>query len=283
MSGSLDGVQQRVRSNGAGWKDKLGRVGLAGRGVLYAIIALLALQVAVGSSDQQASSEGAFAWIAVQPLGKFLLIAMTVALFALAAWRFLDAAVGDPVEGDDATDRVRFLAKGVVYLAVAAGAASVTISNWGGSTGGSGGASPGGSGGGDGETQEKAAAVVLDWPLGQWIVGAAGLAVIGYAIYMFKHHALDASFEKRLDRSSRYVKKFGQIGYGARSIGWAVVGYLTVRAAVTYNPDEAGGLSAALQELADSTGGPLLLGAVALGLFGFAAFCLAEAKFRRAA
>lgn len=275
MSDTLGDVQQKVRSDGSGWKDTLGRVGLAGRGVLYAIIALLALQLALGSPDEQTSSQGAFAWIAERPLGKVFLVVMTLALFALAAWRFLDAAVGDPVDGDEATDRVRFLAKGVVYLALAIGSASVTISNWGGSAG--------GSGGGDGKSQKMATAVVLDWPMGQWIVGVAGLAVIGYAIYMFKHHAIDASFEKRLDTSSEAVRRFGQIGYGARSVVWALVGYLTVRAAVTYNPDEAGGLSAALQELAAATGGRLLLGVVALGLFGFGAFCLAEAKYRRAA
>ena len=275
MSGTVSEVQQKVRSDGSGWKDSLGRVGLAGRGVLYAIIALLALQLALGSPDEQASSQGAFAWIAQQPFGKVLLVALTASLFALAAWRFLDAAVGDPVEGDEASDRVRFLAKGGVYLALAIAAASVTISTWSGS--------PGTSSGSDGESEKKATAMVLDWPMGQWIVGAAGLAVIGYALYMFKHHAIDASFEKRLDTSATWVERFGRIGYGARSIVWAVVGYLTVRAAVTYDPNEAGGLSAALQELAASTAGPILLGAVALGLFGFAAFCLAEAKFRRAA
>ena len=275
MSDTLGEVQQKVRSDGAGWKDTLGRVGLTGRGVLYAVIALLALQLAFGSPDEQASSQGAFAWIAQQPFGKVLLVALTASLFALAAWRFLDAAVGDPVEGDEASDRVRFLAKGGVYLALAIAAASVTISTWSGS--------PGASSGGDGESEKKATAMVLDWPMGQWIVGAAGLAVIGYALYMFKHHAIDASFEKRLDTSATWVERFGRIGYGARSVVWAVVGYLTVRAAVTYDPNEAGGLSAALQELAVSTAGPVLLGAVALGLFGFAAFCLAEAKFRRAA
>ncbi len=275
MSDTLDKVQHKVRSDGSEWKDNLGRIGLAGRGVLYGIIALLALQLAFGSPDEQASSQGAFAWIGEQPLGKVFLVLMTLALFALAAWRFLDAAVGDPVEGDEATDRVRFFAKGVVYLALAVGSASVTISNWGGSSG--------GSGGGDGESQKTATAIVLNWPMGQWIVGAAGLGLIGYAVYMFKHHAIDASFEKRLATSSDAVRKFGQAGYGARSVVWAIVGYLTVRAAVTYNPDEAGGLSAALQELAASTGGRVLLGAVALGLLGFAAFCVAEAKYRHAA
>jgi hypothetical protein len=268
---------QQARVEVADWKDTLGRVGLVGRGVLYAIIGLLALQLAFGSPDQEASPQGALQWVAEQPFGKFLLVAMTVMLFALAAWRFLDAALGDPVEGDEASDRLRFLAKAAFYLTVAVAALAATISSWGGD------AEQAGGGSGSGESQKQAAGVVLDWPMGQWIVGIAGLCVIGYAVYMFKRHAVDATFMERLSTSSDAVERFGRLGYAARSVVWAVIGVLFVQAAVTYNPDEAGGLSTALQELAGTSWGPWLLTAVAAGLFAFGAFCLAEAKYRRAA
>jgi hypothetical protein len=100
---------------------------------------------------------------------------------------------------------------------------------------------------------------------------------------MFKRHAVDATFMERLSTSSDAVERFGRLGYAARSVVWAVIGVLFVQAAVTYNPDEAGGLSTALQELAGTSWGPWLLTAVAAGLFAFGAFCLAEAKYRRAA
>lgn len=271
----VDAAKQKVRADGSDWKDTLGRVGLVGRGVVYAVVGLLALQLALGRPDQQASTNGAFAWIATRPFGKFLLIALTLSLFALAAWRFLDAAVGDPVDGDEPTDRLRFLAKGAVYLALAIGALSVTIANWGGSSD--------GSGGGDGESQRKATAVVLDWPMGQWIVAGVGLGVIGYSLFMCKHHVVDASFMRRLSIDSAGIRRFGRLGYAARSVVWALVGVLLIRSAVTYDPKQAGGLSAALQELAGSGPGAVLLVAVALGLFAFGAFCVAEARYRRAA
>ncbi|MFN7149730.1 MAG: DUF1206 domain-containing protein [Microthrixaceae bacterium] len=273
MNDTVQRAQQMTAAHGTQWKDRLGRIGLAGRGVLYAIVGLLALQLAFGSADEEASTDGAMAWIAERPFGKFLLVALTVSLFALAAWRFLDAAVGDPVEGDEASDRVRFAAKGVVYLALAVAALSTTAASWNASSSSSGG----------GETEQRAADTVLDWPMGQWLVALGGLALIGYAVYMFKRHVLDATFMERLDSGSDAVERLGRAGYAARSVVWAVIGVLLIQAAMTYDPEQAGGLSSALQELAAASWGRLLLIAVAAGLFAFGAFCVAEARFRRAA
>ena len=217
------------------------------------------------------------AWIATQPFGKFLLVVLTAALSSLALWRFLDAAFGDPVEGDDASDRARFAAKGAVYAGFAIASLSTTVTNWGGSPTGA------DAGSGDGQSQKEATAFVLSWPMGRWIVAAVGLGVIGYAAYMFKHHVIDQKFMNRLSTELTSVRRLGRIGYGARSAVWAVVGVLLIQAAITYDPTKAGGLSAALQRLAQTTGGPWLLALVAVGLFGFGAFCITEAKYRRAA
>ncbi len=259
----------------AGWKDALGRAGLVGKGVLYATIALLALQLALGSPEGDTSSRGAIAWIAGRPFGQFLLVLLTGSLFALAAWRAADVVVGDPVEGDEAKDRVRFAGQAVIYLALAVASLKMTIAAWGG---------PAPSGGsGDGEAQRRATGVVLDWPGGRWIVAAVGLAVIGYAAVTFWHHAVESRFTKRLSTDSGPIVRMGQVGYGARSVVFAVVGLLLLQAAITYDPNEAGGLSAALQELAGTAWGPWLLGALAVGLFAFGAFCVAEAATRTAA
>jgi hypothetical protein len=256
-------------------KDTLGRVGLAGKGVLYGVIGLLALQLAIGSPDEEASPQGALQWIGDQPLGKFLLVALTASLFALAAWRLLDAWRGDPVEGNETKDRARFAVQGVVYLGLAVGALSATIANWGGSSGGAGGES--------GSSQQQATGVILDWPGGRWLVAAAGVALIAYALYVAKHHAVDAAFMERLSTTSDTVERFGRAGYAARSVVWAVVGVLLIQAAASYDPGQAGGLSTALRELASSGWGRWLLVGVAAGLFSFGAFCIAEARYRRAA
>ena len=105
-----------VVSRAQDWKEPIGRIGLVGQGVVATIIGLLAIRIAMGEKDEAATSEGAVAWLAAQPLGKFLLIALTVALFALAVWRFLCAVMGDPVEGSEPKDRLKYAVLGVVYL-----------------------------------------------------------------------------------------------------------------------------------------------------------------------
>jgi hypothetical protein len=263
-----------------GHKDTLGRVGLVGRGVLYAVIGVLALQLAIGSPDEEASPQGAIEWIGEQPLGKFLLVALTLSLVALALWRALDAWRGDPVEGAETSDRLRYAAQAVIYAGFAVASLSVTLATWSGSASSAG---SGSSGAGGGQSQQQATAVVLDWPGGQVLVAVAGLALIGYAGWKFVKHTLHAEFMERLSGAGDAVERFGRIGYAARAVVWAVVGVLLIQAALSHDPNQAGGLSAALQELAGSTWGRALLVAVAVGLFAFGALSVLEAKYRRAA
>ena len=159
------------------WKETLGRVGLVGKGVLYVVIGILAIQLALGGGSSAAADQnGAIEWVGSQPFGKFLLVALTAALFALAVWRLLDAAIGDPVEGEDPQHRAKFAVLGIFYLTLAVAAATATVANWTGSSGDS-------QGGGGNASKQKATGFVLDWPTGRWIVVAVGLVVIGFAVY----------------------------------------------------------------------------------------------------
>ena len=258
------------------WKDTLGRVGLVGKGVVFAVIGLLALQLASGDSSD-ASQNGAIEWVASQPFGKFLLVALTISLFALAAWRLLDALVGDPVEGNEASDRAKFAVQGLLYLSMAVAALTATVQNW---SSGSGGSS---SSAGDG-SNSSTASTVLDWPGGRWIVIAIGLGIIAYAVHTVKAHVVERKFLERMSvNRSSWIAGFGRFGYAARSVVYVLVGWFLVQAGITYEPDRAKGLSGALQELSGEGWGQLLLWGVALGLLAYGLFSVAEAKYRRAA
>jgi hypothetical protein len=259
---------------GGDWKETLGRVGLVGKGVLYSSIGLLAIQLALGSTGgPEADQQGAIEWVAQQPFGRFLLVLLTISLFALAAWRLLDAAVGDPVEGGEASDRAKFAVKGLVYLSLAIGAVSTTIDTWEGTASSSGGDS----------TQETTAAV-LGWPGGRWIVAIAGLALIAYAIHTFKAHVIDERFLRRLDvGGDSWIDTAGRWGYAARSVVYVVIGWFLFQSGITYQAGESKGISAALHAIAGEGWGRVVLWGVAVGLLAFGVFTLAEARHRRAA
>jgi hypothetical protein len=77
------------------------------------------------------------------------------------------------------------------------------------------------------------------------------------------------------------VEALGVIGSVARGIVFATAGVLVVIAAVKFQPSKARGLDRALRELADTSAGPWLLIASAVGLVIFGVYGYAEAKWRR--
>ena len=267
-----------VASKARDWKDRIGRLGLVGQGVVATIVGLLAIRIAIGDKDETATSEGAVAWLADQPLGKFLLVALTVALFALALWRFLCAVMGDPVEGDAPKDRLKYAVLGVVYLLLAITTLGVTIANWTGS-----GDTAGNTQSGD-EGSQQAASTLFDWPAGRWLVGILGAALIGYAGYSFYKQVVQKQFAERLDAAEgSWIVRLGQAGYAAQSLVYAVIGYFFIQAAIAFRSTTAKGPSGALIELADTTVGKVMLWIIAIGLFAYGIFCIAEAKYRKAA
>ena len=75
--------------------------------------------------------------------------------------------------------------------------------------------------------------------------------------------------------------KLGKVGYVARGIVFSLVGLLVVAAAVTFDPNNARGMDAALRQVAAQPYGLWLLGLMALGLMCFGAYSFAESRYRR--
>lgn len=278
MTQAASAAGSAVATKARDWKDPVGRLGLLGQGVLATVVGILAIRIAVGDKDEAATSEGAVAWVADQPLGKFLLVALTVSLFALAVWRFLDAWMGDPVEGSEPKDRVKYAVLGVIYLSLAITTLGITIANWTGS------GNTGGSGKSGDEGSQKAASTLFDWPAGRWLVGIAGVGIVGYGIYNFYKQVITKKFTERFDAADdSWVVRLGLVGYTAQSLVYVVIGYFFIQAAIAFESKTAKGPSGALIELGREGWGQLLLWVIAIGLFAYGVFCVAEAKYRKAA
>jgi Domain of Unknown Function (DUF1206) len=67
--------------------DWVARVGLVARGLVYAVIGLLALKLAIGDGGSAHSQRGALETISRQPFGAVLLIALAAGLGAYAIWQ----------------------------------------------------------------------------------------------------------------------------------------------------------------------------------------------------
>ena len=166
-------------------------------------------------------------------------------------------------------DRVTALASGIVYASFCIAAVRILTGSKGSSS-----------------TPKTASAGVFGWPAGTWIVGAAGLIVIGVGLYqgyrgITRDFLKDSKTEQMSPRTKRWISRLGLIGHLSRMVVFTLVGVFLVKAAVDYNPRAAIGLDGALAKLQHNSLGPLLLGVVALGLIAFALYSFSDARYRR--
>jgi uncharacterized protein DUF1206 len=266
------GGQAVRRTANSRWADRLTRLGLGARGVLYIVIAILALRVAFGHYEDKASQNGALQEIASKPGGQVLVWIIAVGLIGYALWRLLTAAFGagvDPI-ATDAKQRIKALAEGVAYGVIAVIAVKVAT-----------GSASRSSGGGQQKT-----AMVLGWPGGQLLVGAVGVIAIAVGGF-FVYDGVKADFTKELKlggqspTTRKSVIALGRAGRIAHGVVFGIIGVLIILAAVNYDPDQAKGLDGALKSLVGQPYGQVLLTIVALGLLAYGLYGLAEAKFRK--
>lgn len=260
-------VEQEAReardSTALSW---MARLGFAMYGVVYVVIAILALQLALGDGSGKASGQGALHELARQPWGEAVLVIAAVALAALCVWEICQV-VGGHTDRDGLKrwgSRLGSAGRAVVFGVLGVLAAQVVL-----------GESSGG--GTDGYTSR-----LMQLPLGPWLVGAVGLAVVGIGINSI-HKALSGRWRRELEHQARTgdvgtaVAALARAGYTARGLAFGLIGGLFVWAGVTHDPDESAGLDQALRELRDAPYGPYLLGGIAVGLGAYGFFNVAKA------
>jgi len=248
----------------------LARAGLGARGVVYAIVGVLALELALGEGGKATNQQGALKTIADRPYGKALLILVAIGLAGYAIWRLVRAARGRGQEQrDGGADRVAALASGIVYALLCVTAVKILL-----------GARA------DSGTPKKATGGVLDWTGGPLLVGIAGAVLLGVAAYQ-AHKGVKRTFleDSKTEQMTHKVRRgftaLGVFGHLARAVVFALIGYGLIRAATDFDPHKAVGLDGALRKLAGASYGPWVLGLVAAGLIGFALYSAADARYRR--
>jgi hypothetical protein len=255
--------------------EHLARVGLIAYGVVHLLVAWIALQLAWSGSEQSADQSGAMSTLAEQPFGRPLLWVLAVGLIALAAWQAAEVVrwrSGWSASGKTRTKALKksggALVKAVVYIALAVLAFRFATGN----------------GQSSSQSQQQTTAGVFGWPGGQFLVGAAGLILVGVGIWHIRK-GVTKHFLKQIDTSdaspgaTRLVTRLGQIGFPGKGVALAGVGGLLVYAAVTFDPSKAQGLDGAMRTILQLPFGRILLTLVAIGIAAFGAFCFVRARY----
>lgn len=244
------------------------RLGMVVYGVLHLLIGWLALQIAFGEKSESASSSGALHTLADQPLGAVLVWLVVAGMLLLVLWRLLEAwQAQQDHDGKEAVLKpVTSLLKAVLYGTIGFSAAKVALGD-----------SQGGSG------TDSLTSQLMQLPAGPVIVGAVGIAVLGYG-GGYVYRGWQEKFLDKLDgqgrsgQSGRAFRLLGKVGHIAKGAAIGVIGILFLWAAVSHDPKKSGGLDQALQEVVQQPFGQVLLVAIALGIACYGLFCFARAR-----
>lgn len=252
--------------------ETLARAGYAARGLVYILLGGLALTSALwGGGDAEGSSD-ALSSLLQLPFGRIVLGGVAIGLFGHILWRLAQGLLDADNVGNDAkgvVGRVGSLISAGANLFLALSAAGMAVGQ--------------GSGGGEQGGEADASAWLLQQPFGALLLGlvAIGIVVAG-AVQIWKgatsdyrkHVHLPAAHKGLLD----VICRFGLL---ARGVLIVIIGGLVAWAAWTVSPEQAGGISDALDHLHALPYGRWLYGVAALGLIAFGGYSIVQAFYRQ--
>ena len=244
------------------WIKPLARTGYSAKGVVYLTIGIMAFLAAVGKGDELIGSSGALQELASKPFGSALLIILGVGLLAYSAYRLVCSFLDSENEGDDGkglAKRVGYAASGLVY-----GALGITALT--------------GLSGGSGDSEKEMTSKAMEVPGGEILVGVVALGVIVAGIFQWVKAAKGTYQQKfALDSfaatKSHWIDRAAKFGLIARGVVFLIAGIFLLIAAVQSDPSEALGFGDALGKIAAQGYGHLMLGAIAVGLICYSAYC----------
>ena len=265
-------------SDTAQWIEILARFGYAAKGVVYALVGVLAVQAAFNWGGKVTGSQGAFETIANQPFGKVMLFLVAVGLVGYVIWRFV-SAIFDPEHNEDGVKnilrRLSYAVSGLIYGSLAFAAFRIVFSS------GSSSSSSGNSGSSNQQT-----ATLLSQPFGRWLVGLVAAGAVTYGFYCL-YRGIKTKFRKKLKMAEMssteqtWAVRIGRFGLISKGIVSVIVGYFFAQAARSSDASEARTTAGALQAIQQGPFGAVLMGIIALGMLAYGIHLMVQARYRR--
>jgi hypothetical protein len=260
-----------VREHTDDWVERAGKLGLSSRGVVYCVLGFLVVAMARGDRAEQTDQRGALAEIAERPLGEVLLAVLVVGFVAYAAWRLARSIHGEGGKEPNAGQRLMDVGKAAIYLALAYSGFRLLMGD------------SSSSGGQDG-AQTMTARLMTEQSWGRTAVGLAGVGIAAYGAWQI-WRGVSQKFRKRLDETfgpeQQATVKLGVVGHVGRGAVIIVIGWLVLRAALDFDPNQPVGVDAAIREVLQAPYGTALAIAMAIGLAAFGLYSFGEARFRQ--
>lgn len=238
---------------------RLARIGLTAKGVLYALLAVLATRVATGNKTD-ADSQGALRAIAGEPLGSVVLAGLALGFAIYAGWQVFALRSCDTWRA-----RAGAVARGFIWSGLAISAARFLFQA---------GAPP--------KQEQSMTARLMDLPPGPWLIVAGGIITVVVGLAFLRHikdHRYMDNLRAMPGRTRAAVKSVTVTGITGKALVYALVGAFLVRAGLTHKPRSGIGLDGALSKLSQEPYGTYALVGVAAGLAAYAVWCWVRAAY----
>ncbi|NTJ43932.1 DUF1206 domain-containing protein [Agrobacterium larrymoorei] len=245
----------------------LAKAGYAARGVVFVLIAGLALFSGVSGSTPETKS--AVSYLLDQPLGRVWVGLIGFGLLGFVAWRIAQSladADGHGRDGKAILIRSALLGSAITYVGLASYALGLAFHQ---------------SGGESGSGEKGLAGWIMSQPFGSYLAIMVGLGfIVGGGVTAMK--GVKRKFEKyvTVPQGNSFLTYLCMYGLVARGVVFGITGVLFTYAGYRVDPQQAGSMADALEWLHQLPFGSALYTIVAIGLAAFGAYNLIAARYR---
>ena len=255
------------------WLRRFILIGYAAKGTVYLLVGFQATQAALIARKEPLGTYLTLTSLVRQPLGIFFLCLLAISLMGYVLRRFLQAifeiASSDSFNLKLIVNSCGYIMSGISYAGISYSAFNMILEL-----------------GEYDDTIEDLVSELFDQPLGEWLIFFGGLAVISVGI-SYIHGAYSGSYISEFksseidDRVEQWVTLVGKVGVAARGIAFLFIGIFLIQAAISANPEAAGGLQNVFRNLAQQPLGWFWLLLVGIGFIAYGLYMFVAARYRR--
>lgn len=255
---------------------RFGQVGWLAKGLVYALVGVLFIQVATdtGSGGQtEANQAGAVETVAATSFGAVLLTVLAGGIVLYVAWRLFTVVLPGDWTGKALLKRIGYAVSALVYLSLLVSTVEILANRS---------QDPGAA---EDRRLEGLVTDVLSLPVGRVLIIVAGLVVIGVGA-AFVHTGVTGGYRESMSSGDQGIEgmaidRLGMVGWIARGVAFFPVGFFLIRAGWTYDPDEAAGFDDSVRELASHPAGAVVAALMGLGFIAYGLFAALSARYQR--
>lgn len=255
---------------------RFGQMGWMAKGLVYGLVGVLFIQVAAeggSGAEAEANQAGAVETVAATSYGAALLTVLAIGIVLYVAWRLFTVVLPGDWTGKALLKRIGYALSALVYLSLLANTVDILANR---------NQDPGAA---EDRRLERLVTGVLDLPVGRVLIIVAGLVVIGVAA-AFIHTGVTGGYRESMSAGEGGIEgmaidRLGMVGWVARGIAFFPIAFFLIRAAWTYNPDEAAGFDDSVREVASHPAGAVAVVLVGVGFIAYALFAGLSARYQR--